>query len=107
MARAMPARNWSGVPLALRKALFDQLNVNPAVLRRLDRVGDLHQLARRGVGINEGAGLYEFRHAAILSSLSATRVDYLQRVIRSGRCSAFASSQGARSLVPGPSFVYP
>ena len=34
---------------------IDELGVDPAVLHRLCGVGDLHQLARRGVGIGKRA----------------------------------------------------
>jgi hypothetical protein len=49
---------------------IDLLDVNPAVLHRLDGVGQLHQLARGGIRIGEGARFDEF-HTAILYATSA------------------------------------
>jgi len=39
----------------------DLLDMDAAVLHGLDGIGDLHQLARGGVGIIEGVGVDEFR----------------------------------------------
>ena len=45
---------------ALEKTAVDELDVNAAVLRGLDRIRDLHQLARGYGGINEAARPDEF-----------------------------------------------
>jgi hypothetical protein len=58
-------------------------------------VGDLDQLAGGGGGISEVARLDEL-HAAALSSLSTPRATIFNASSGSGRCSAFASSHGAR-----------
>ena len=44
----------------LKKGAVDKLNEDAAVMDRLDRVGDLHQLAGGGVGISEIARFDEF-----------------------------------------------
>jgi hypothetical protein len=45
----------------IQERTVDQLDVDPAVLNHLDRVGDLHQLTGGGVGTNEAAWLEELR----------------------------------------------
>jgi hypothetical protein len=64
-------------------------------LNWLDRVRDLEDPARGffGIGIGAGGGVF---HAAALSSLSAPRATILVASSGNGRCSALASSHGAR-----------
>jgi hypothetical protein len=62
---------------------------------RLDRVGDLDQLAGGDVGIGEAARFDEL-YAAARSSLSTPRPTIFNVSSGSGRCNAFASSHGAR-----------
>jgi hypothetical protein len=95
MARVMPARNWSGRAAGLEEGAVDQLNINPPVLHRLDRIGDLHQLARCGVGISEVARARRISLAALrwgtwirLSSSRWLSNDspQAQRMMLVGRC---------------------
>jgi hypothetical protein len=63
-------RRKGGAVLVRRAARFeegavDPLDVNAAVLHRLDRVGDLDQLAGGGVGVNEVVGFDEFHGLGI------------------------------------------
>jgi len=73
----------------------DLLDVDAFVLHRLDRVGDLQELARGSLGIGEGTVVDELP-AAILTSLSAPRITIRSASSGSGRCNAFASSHDAR-----------
>jgi hypothetical protein len=52
---------------------IDQLDMDAAVLHRLDGISDLHQLARGGFRIGEGAGLDEFRHRVWMVSTGGSR----------------------------------
>ena len=61
----IPAPN-SGV--LAHEARIDQLDVNAAVLHRLDRARDLDQLAGGGVRIGVRAGFTEFHFALVLVS---------------------------------------
>jgi hypothetical protein len=56
--------------LLLQERPVDQLDMDAAVLHGLDRVGDLHQLARGGFWIGVGAGLDEFHHARFICQTS-------------------------------------
>ena len=85
----------------LEERPVDQLDVNAAVLHRLDGVGDLHQLAGGGVGVSEVARLDEL-HAAALSSLSTPRATIFSASSGNGRRSAFASSQALASRHRAP-----
>jgi hypothetical protein len=69
--------------------------MDTAVLHNVDLGGDLEELARGlfRVGIRTGCGVF---HAATLSSLSAPRATILIASSGNGRCSALASSHGAR-----------
>jgi hypothetical protein len=71
---------------------------------RLDRVGDLDQLAGGDVGIGEAARFDEL-YAAARSSLSTPRPTIFNVSSGSGRCNAFASSHGARSQTSRSSSV--
>jgi hypothetical protein len=53
-------------PIA-EKCAVDQVDINSAVLGRLDRVRDLHQLARGGIWISQAARFGEL-HAASMSA---------------------------------------
>jgi hypothetical protein len=77
--------------------VVDQLDMDAAILHRLGCVGDLHQLVRRRVGIGERAGGDELRAAAASSSFASPRATIFNASSGKGRCSAFASSHGARS----------
>jgi hypothetical protein len=57
----------------VEEGTVDQLDKDVAVLHRLNRAGDLDQLASRDIGISEGVRLDVFR-ATALSSLSAPRM---------------------------------
>ena len=59
-----------GAVLVRRAALLeeravDQLDVDAAILYRLARVGDLHELAGGGVGVSEVARRYEFHRMGL------------------------------------------
>src|SRR6516225_8736781 len=79
-----------------KKRRIDALDINPTVLHGLNVVRDLDDLTRGGVRIGEGTFGHELFHAAIRSSLSSLRMTILSASSGSGRCSALASSQGAR-----------
>src|SRR5882724_11113007 len=70
--------------------------MNPPVLNCFDGVGDLDQLARGDLGFGQGVGFDESIHVATISSLSAPRRTILSASSGNGRCSALASSHGAR-----------
>src|SRR5262249_4149194 len=78
-----------------QKRRVDPLDVDATVLHCLDAARDFDQLACGDIGTGEGARRDE-SHAAILSSLSAPRMTTLSASSGNGRCSAFASSHGAR-----------
>src|SRR6266480_8095193 len=84
-----------------RLALLEQerpvelLDVGAAVHDGLGRVGNLQQLAGGDLGITKRSGR-DVLHAATLSSLSGPRITILSASSGNGRCSAFASSHGAR-----------
>ncbi len=90
-ARAVLGR---ATPVTEEKRLVDFLDVD-APLYRLDRIGDFEDPARGffRVGIGAGSGVL---HAAALSSLSTPRATILIASSGNGRCSALASSHGAR-----------
>src|SRR6516164_1505720 len=69
MARLRPALYSAGVPLSwlVQKRLVDLLDVDPAVLYRLERFGELDQLACGDLGIGEGAWRDEFHSNSGLS----------------------------------------
>jgi len=81
-------------PARRKEGAVGQFNVNAAVLHRLNRVGNLRQLAGGG-GVSELARCDEF-DAAALSSLSPPRATIFSASSGNGLCSAFASSHGAR-----------
>jgi hypothetical protein len=49
------------------KRLIDALDIDAAILHRFDGVGQLHQLARGGVGVGEGTGLREISLVSLLA----------------------------------------
>jgi hypothetical protein len=60
--------------MLLQKRSVDQLDMDAAILHRLDGVGDFHQLARGGFWIGEGAGLDELYHWASPNAAKRMRV---------------------------------
>jgi hypothetical protein len=62
MARSIPARKSSPVPPAARNGGVDALDVDAAILRGLDAVRYLDELAGRDIGIGKGTMLDEPRH---------------------------------------------
>jgi hypothetical protein len=69
----IPAPN-SGV--LAHEARIDQLDVDAAVLHRLDRARDLDQLAGGGIRIDEGRGSANFKLIRLLAALGeASRIE--------------------------------
>ena len=70
IARAIPARNWSPLPPAARKAsLTRSMKMRPS--HRFDAVCDLDELVRGSIRIGEGMRCDEL-HAAAISRLAAS-----------------------------------
>jgi hypothetical protein len=121
IARARPSRNWSGVPPSLKKRPLIS-SINAPVLDRLGRVGDLHQLARGGVGVSDALRFDEFhgyggtiiiiiayhdsRHESVATSYfgHASRV---KGMVRPGACLRRSRVGGRRNSTVGSSGVLP